>query len=73
MLESSFPIAAQESGLNGAKLELRRLTAKARCPSCGANLTVDGMWDRCTECGHGPVTIEGGRELIVKQIEVEDV
>ncbi len=73
MLESCFPIAAEESGLAGVQLDLRCLSAKARCAACGEAFYVETMWARCPSCDHGPVTIEGGRELSVKEIEVDDV
>lgn len=72
-LDLCFPIAAQNSGLTGARLEMRHLSAQANCPKCRERFCVLAMWDRCPACGHGPVTIEDGRVLCVKQIEVEDV
>ncbi|MBI4705213.1 MAG: hydrogenase maturation nickel metallochaperone HypA [Deltaproteobacteria bacterium] len=72
-IEYCFPIAAEANGLGGARLELRRLPARARCSACGARFEVQEMWDGCPGCQHVPVTVEGGTEFRLKQIEVEDV
>ena len=72
-LEYCFNIVAESTGLVGAKLDIRTVAAQARCPSCEASFEVEQMWSDCPQCGHSPVTIAGGREFRVKEIEVEDV
>lgn len=72
-IHQCFPIAAQQAGLEDACLELRKLAADAKCPVCNNKFDALTMWEKCPGCGHSPVTINGGRELVVKQIEVEDV
>jgi hydrogenase nickel incorporation protein HypA/HybF len=71
-LEYCFPVAAEHLGIGDAELELRLLTADAECPACAARFAVATMWDTCPECGRGPVTARGGRELNLIEIEVED-
>jgi hydrogenase nickel incorporation protein HypA/HybF len=72
-LQHCFSIVAPMSGLADARLDLRLLTADAACPACRARLRIDSMWAKCDECGHSPVTVEGGSEFYVKEIEVEEV
>ncbi len=71
-LEFGFSIAAAESNLDGVKLELRLLKARATCPACGERFDIDSMWTTCIRCGHAPLTVEGGRELMIKEIQVEE-
>ena len=71
-LEQCFPIAAAEGGLDGARLELVRLRARADCPGCGQQIEVDSMWDVCPDCGYAPLTVRDGRDLRVVELEVED-
>ena len=71
-LEYCFPIAAEHHGIPDAVLELRRLRADAECPACAARFTVDTMWTLCPECGRGPITAHGGRELSLVEIDVEE-
>lgn len=68
-----FSIVGPERGLEDAKLEVRNLVAAATCPACSNTLDIDSMWACCDQCGHGPLTVEGGRELRVKEIEVEAI
>lgn len=71
-LEHCFPIAAAAGGLDGARLELRRLRAAAVCPGCGRAVEVESMWDTCPACGRGPLTVRDGRDLRVVELEVEE-
>jgi hydrogenase nickel incorporation protein HypA/HybF len=70
-LEHCFPIAAEDAGLHGARLELVRLKASAVCPGCGRAIEIDSMWDPCPACGYAPLTVHDGRDLRVVEIEVE--
>ena len=68
-----FPIAAEAAKLEGAALDLRRLTAQGSCPSCAACFEVDQPWAQCPQCEHAPVTVDGGTEFRLKEIEIDDV
>jgi len=72
-LEFGFEIASQAMGLTGARLEYRKLAAAGVCPACHASFEVTQMWARCPRCEHEPVTVQGGGELRLKEIEVDDV
>ncbi len=68
-----FGIVAGDMDLGGMELDLRLLRAEASCPLCGRAFRVQTMWDSCPDCAHCPVTVFGGRELMVRAIEVTDV
>lgn len=72
-LEYCFGIVAAGNGLPGAELVLRQLAAGATCPSCGSEFSLRFVWDACPDCGHVPVTVEGGREFRIVEFEVDDV
>ncbi len=72
-LEYCFPIVAAATGMAEAQLDLRRLTAPASCPACDAQFDVDQLWATCPKCEHVPVTVVGGTEFRLKEIEVDDV
>jgi hydrogenase nickel incorporation protein HypA/HybF len=72
-LEFGFEIVSQAAGLGGARLEYRMLPAPGVCPACQARFQVTEMWARCPSCEHEPVTVEGGSEFRLKEIEVDDV
>ena len=71
-LSYCFTIVAPMVGLGEAKLDLRLLRAEGVCPACGRKIDVKSMWDGCPACGHAPITVAGGREFRIKEIEVVD-
>lgn len=72
-LEFCFPLVARQYGMEEAVLDLRRLEAAATCPACRATFAVDSMWCPCPECAHAPVTVQGGRELEIREFDVIDL
>ena len=71
-LEFCFDLAAEHFGMKGTQLSIEQLTAEATCPACGVDTQVDGMWTVCTACGHSPLTVEGGRELRINRLIIEE-
>ena len=71
-LEFCFELAAKHFGLEGAALEIEQLTAEGVCSACGGACEVASMWSACTHCGHTPMTVEGGREMRITQLEIEE-
>lgn len=69
----AFEVVAGHVGLEGAVLEMRACPAAASCPACETQWKMD-EWDwACPACGHVPVAVDGGQDLRVTEIEVEDV
>ena len=48
------------------------LTSEATCPECLKKFDIDSMWANCIYCGYAPLSVEGGRDLQVKEVEVRD-
>ena len=71
-LEFCFGLAAGHFGMDGAQLEIEQLSAPGICPACSTAAQVDSMWTACAACGHSPLTVEGGRELIIRQLVIEE-
>lgn len=71
-LEFCFELAAKHFGLEGAALVIEQLTAEGVCSSCGKSGEVASMWSPCVHCGHTPMTVDGGRELRITQLEIEE-
>lgn len=71
-LEFCFALAANHFGLEGAALIVEQLTAEGTCSSCDKTGTVADMWSPCAHCGYTPMTVEGGRELRITQLEIEE-
>ena len=68
-LSFCFDIAAQGTLLDGAELDLRRISGVALCESCGAEFGVSCEPAMCA-CGATSLIYLCGRELNVKSIEL---
>ncbi len=71
-LKFCFVIAAKETKLEGAKLNIEEIESVARCQECGNEWTISGLTFNCTSCNSGSIDILSGRELEIVSIEVED-
>ena len=56
---------------DGAELEIRVVSTKATCRSCGHSFELEDYLWLCTECGDRQLEITEGRELMVESIEVD--
>jgi hydrogenase nickel incorporation protein HypA/HybF len=70
-LEFVFPAVSRGGLAEGATLIIERIAGRGRCPACAAELEIGDFLTACPECGHVPLEIIAGRELRVKEIEVE--
>jgi hydrogenase nickel incorporation protein HypA/HybF len=68
--EFCFPIAAEGTPLAGAKLEIEEVPLCLRCAGCQKDSFPDMLMLACPECGSADVTVLGGRDLIIKSLEV---
>jgi len=60
------------SGLPDASAELVREKARVICPSCGELEASSPFRLACPRCGAVPERVEGGRDITVESVEVED-
>ncbi len=69
-----FDEIAKGTAAQGAQLELHRIPARLICADCHAETPYDGSGDlkiECVQCG-GPNRLNGGAELYIESMEVED-
>lgn len=71
-LRSAFPIAAHGTPFGGAELEIEEPGPVVHCYDCGAEQEVEGFVFECPACGSGSISIEGGSELRLASMDVED-
>lgn len=69
--EFCFDVVARGSIAEGARLEWVRLPAQAWCMQCSRNISVARWDDACPLCGSFQVQLSGGRDMRVKELEVE--
>jgi hydrogenase nickel incorporation protein HypA/HybF len=70
-LALGFEAASRGTVAEGASLVIERPPGTARCLGCGATPTVAQRGDPCPDCGGFELSITGGEDLRVIDLEVE--
>lgn len=68
-LQFAFEVCTEGTPLEGAKLEIIELAARAQCMECGNELELDRPFGRC-ECGNTFLQWLSGEELKIKELEL---
>ena len=69
----SFDIAAQETLLEGATLNIEELNVIAHCPTCNENVELPSVQIfRCPVCNTPTPTLIQGKELELTSLEIDD-
>jgi hydrogenase nickel incorporation protein HypA/HybF len=69
-LRFSFELAAQGTTLEGAELDIISSPGLATCRDCGAEFDSGELFALCEVCGSAEVEVTGGRQLLIKEVEV---
>jgi hydrogenase nickel incorporation protein HypA/HybF len=67
----AFEFLAPGTILEKAELRIDEPTAKIDCRACGSCQPITELQMRCPVCGSGDVLIDGGRDLLLQSIELE--
>jgi hydrogenase nickel incorporation protein HypA/HybF len=71
-LEGAFAALLPTTALAGARAEVVRDPARVVCPACGVVDAGEPFRIECPKCGGAPERIEGGRDVTVESVEVDD-
>jgi hydrogenase nickel incorporation protein HypA/HybF len=71
-LEFAWELVTQGTPLDGAELRIEYVHATARCRACAAESELQAFPARCGACGSPDVDVEGGDELLVDALEIEE-
>jgi len=66
-----FDAVARGTVAEGARLEIITLPGSGWCAACAASVAVSEIAAACPHCGGYRVTVTGGTEMRVKELEVE--
>jgi len=61
----------EERNAKGVELEMNRVEASCVC-ECGENYKLDKFHDPCPKCGGYNREITGGKDCMIRTVEVED-
>jgi len=71
-LRFCFDIAAKESPVDGAELNIKEVAVSARCRSCQHRWQVAEPVFICPECNGDTIEMLSGRELDIESIELAE-
>jgi hydrogenase nickel incorporation protein HypA/HybF len=66
-----FGVCAADTPLAGAALQIDEIPGLGCCDDCGAHVPLDALVGRCPDCGTASLRVIAGRELNIKEMEVE--
>jgi hydrogenase nickel incorporation protein HypA/HybF len=68
----AFELLSPGTLVEGACLNIDEPLAQASCQACGACTPIPELVMQCPACGSGAITIQGGQELLLQSIELEE-
>jgi hydrogenase nickel incorporation protein HypA/HybF len=71
-LEFYFGFVAKGTVCEGARVEIEEVPAQLRCEACGKRWELAAPPFQCPDCGGVELGVEGGDELEVESIEMEE-
>jgi hydrogenase nickel incorporation protein HypA/HybF len=71
-LRTAFELVAAGTMAAGCALEIDSPRARMRCAACGFDGELPAPWAACGQCGSADVSVDGGRELLLRNISIED-
>jgi hydrogenase nickel incorporation protein HypA/HybF len=67
----AFELLSPGTIVDGAELRIAEPHAFVTCRDCKARQQMDELLMSCPDCGSDDIAIEGGRELLLQSIELE--
>jgi hydrogenase nickel incorporation protein HypA/HybF len=71
-LTFAFELITAGTELEGAELVIEDVPARVHCGACGAQTTLEVFPAHCSACGGFDVEVDGGDELLVDSLELQD-
>lgn len=68
----AFELLTQNTSMEHAEIVIEEPKAVCRCRACGAPTEIDELVVQCPRCAAADIVIEGGRELLLQTIEIEE-
>lgn len=66
-----FDAVTRDSIAQDAKLEIVETPGQAWCMQCSSTVPVQSLYDECPECGGHQLQVTGGKEMRVRELDVE--
>ena len=69
-LDFAWPLAVQDTVLEGAERVINKIAGRARCLECDKQYALQHLYDGCPYCGSFFKDIVKGKELLVRSLEL---
>lgn len=66
-----FPVVMRGTLAEDAVLEIDEIPGDAWCEHCRKSVPVAEIFDVCPDCGTYPLQVKNGRQMRIKELEVE--
>jgi len=71
-LRFAFEVLVPGTFLEGARMNVIECKATCQCRGCGVRVEIDELPVECPQCRSADIQIEGGRDLVLQSIDIED-
>ncbi len=71
-LRFAFDLLSPGTRVEGAEVVIDEPKPTCHCRSCNSSRQIDELTPHCPACGSDDILIEGGREMLLQSIEIED-
>jgi hydrogenase nickel incorporation protein HypA/HybF len=71
-LRFALELLAPGTVVESARVDIRQPKALCCCAACGARTEIDDLQTGCPRCASREVTLEGGRDMLLESIELEE-
>ena len=69
----AFELLAPGTFLERAEVRIEEPRASCVCRTCGRRTEIDELVVDCPRCGSADISIEGGRDLLLQTIDLEEL
>jgi Zn finger protein HypA/HybF involved in hydrogenase expression len=68
----ALPVVTANTALDGMELVIEEVAAERICVACGRHSPAAAETARCTGCGSEDLRLDGGRDLLLRSVELSD-
>jgi hydrogenase nickel incorporation protein HypA/HybF len=68
----AFGLLGAGTIVENAEIVIEEPKAFCQCHACNARTEIDDLVLECPQCAAAEITIEGGRDMLLQSIEIED-
>jgi len=71
-LRSAYEVFTQDTPAEGSELELEIVPLEGRCRACGWKGEIEPPVFQCARCDACAIELDGGKELVLDRMEIEE-